>query len=75
MKYTSGLAISTAVLLSLFIIILSIQNSRHMERRRVHDVADREKMFDLLSNNVDDVFFIYNLKEKWMEYILSLIHI
>lgn len=69
MKYTSGLAISTAVLLSLFIIILSIQNSRHMERRRVHDVADREKMFDLLSNNVDDVFFIYNLKEKWMEYI------
>ena len=55
--------------------VLSIKTTRNLERRRVHDVADREKMFDLLSTNVDDVFFIYSLKDKLMEYILSLIHI
>lgn len=69
MKRTSSLAIITAILLSLFIIVLSIKTTRNLERRRVHDVADREKMFDLLSTNVDDVFFIYSLKDKLMEYI------
>ncbi len=67
--YMARISTLTAVLMTVFIILLTIYNNRLMARKRKHDVADREKMFDLLSQSVDEVFFIYDLRKQEMEYI------
>lgn len=69
MESTGTISIAVAILLSGFIIVLTVITNRQMEHKRRRDIADREKMFDLLSFNVDDVFFIYNLKSQLLEYI------
>ncbi|MGI6069163.1 MAG: response regulator [Blautia sp.] len=66
---TEMMSILTAGLLSLIIICLTIHNNRRMDLRRTRDVADREKLFDLLSGNVDEVFMIYDLRKQQMEYV------
>lgn len=33
------------------------------ERRGIQEIRYRERLFDILSTNVDDIFFIYN-KER-----------
>lgn len=39
------------------------------ERRNLREIQYRERLFDILSSSVDEVFMIYNEKKKALEYI------
>ena len=39
------------------------------ERKSIREIRYRENLFDVLSSNVDEVFFIFNQKEHALEYI------
>lgn len=41
------------------------------ERRGIQEIRYRERLFDILSTNVDDIFFIYNKEKDNLEYISS----
>ena len=68
-KATGEISIAVAVVLSSFIIGFTVLTTLLLEQKRQREVAYREKLFDLLSANVDDVFFIYSLESKSIEYI------
>lgn len=39
------------------------------ERKNMREIRYREYLFDLLSTNIDDMFFIYNKGTEYMEYV------
>ncbi len=39
------------------------------ERKSMREIQYRERLFDVLSSNVDEVFFIYNQENKSLEYV------
>ena len=57
-----SLAIKLAIYLSL-IILFSLSKNR--------DIFAREKMFNMMTENVDEVFLAYNLDKKKLEYVSS----
>lgn len=60
-----SLALLTVVLPAFFLCLLL------REKRSIREIRYRERLFDILSSNVDDVFFIYNMEKNDLEYISS----
>ncbi len=58
-----------AVSLALAIILGTVCFFLLFQRKSQWAIASREKLFDILSNSVDDVFFIYSLEERRLEYL------
>ena len=58
-----------AVSLALAIILGTVCFFLLFQKKSQRAIASREKLFDILSSNVDDVFFIYSVEEKRLEYL------
>lgn len=61
----ASLALLTIVLPAFFLGLML------RERRGIQEIRYRERLFDILSTNVDDIFFIYNKEKDNLEYISS----
>ncbi len=59
--------IGAIVLCALIIALVIFTNIN--ERKKNQAIAYRERLFDLVANNIDDVFFIYNFPDKRTEYV------
>lgn len=59
----AALAMLTVFLPAYFIIMHS------RESKSIREIRYREYLFDLLSRNIDDMFFIYNKRTEIMEYV------
>ena len=57
------------LLLSSGIIIISILFAIAVSKKRKEDLRSRELLFDMLTENIDDVFFMYNIKKSKMEFV------
>ena len=65
---TSVKAIAAAVLLTIFLptyflIVL------YRERRNMREIRHRERLFDILAANVNEVFLIFNIEKNKLEYV------
>lgn len=65
---TASLAILSAAVLTIFLPLYFLFMFRK-ERKNTREIRYRERLFDILSTNVDDVFFIYNAQRGALEYI------
>lgn len=66
-KNTSFTA-SVAVVLMTFLLVIIFIYLFMSEQKNIEEIHYREKLFDVLTRNIDDVFFIYNTEEKRLEY-------
>ncbi len=67
-KTTQTVADVVAIALCVFIILMIIYTTMS-ENKKNKAIAYREQLFDLLSNNIDDVFYIYDVSNKTYEYV------
>lgn len=66
-KNTSFTA-SIAVMIMTFLLVIIFIYLFMSEQKNLEEIHYREKLFDVLTRNIDDVFFIYNTEEKRLEY-------
>lgn len=59
------------IILSISISALSIFFAIVISKRRREDVNSREILFNMLTENIDDVYLMYNLKREKMEFVSS----
>lgn len=67
---TATASIASAILLTIFLpgyFLLAFWQ----ERRNIREIRYRERLFDILSSNVDEVFLIYNNENNALEYVSS----
>nr|WP_162990645.1 response regulator [Maliibacterium massiliense] len=57
-----------AIVLALALVFVAAYSQVQVDRRS-RDILYREMLFDLLSQNVDDVFFIHNIGQKKLEFV------
>ncbi len=67
-SFTVNIAITCSLLL-VFVVLIVTSFFYRLQKRSEQLIAYREKLFDLLCTNVDDVFFIYHVRDKRVEYI------
>lgn len=67
-SFTVNIAIMCSLLL-VFVVLIVTSFFYRLQKRSEQIIAYREKLFDLLCTNVDDVFFIYHVRDKRVEYI------
>ncbi|MDU5109459.1 MAG: ATP-binding protein [Clostridium sp.] len=60
-----------AIAISIAISIISILFAFIASKRRRNDVFSREVLFNMLTENIDDVYLMYNLKNKKIEFVSS----
>lgn len=59
------------IILSISISALTIFFAVVISKRRREDVSSREILFNMLTENIDDVYLMYNLKRRKMEFVSS----
>ena len=65
---TGYIAIIASVVLTIFLPAFFIVTF-WQERKNIREIQYRERLFDILSSNVDEVFFIYNQDKNALEYV------
>lgn len=65
---TAELATASAVLLTVFLPAYFLF-TMWRERKSMREIQYRERLFDILSSNVDEVFLIYNQDKDALEYV------
>lgn len=65
---TAAKAIVSAVMLTIFLPAYFLFTF-WQERKNVREIRYRERLFDVLSTNVDEVFLIYNEEKNTLEYV------
>ena len=59
------------IAISIAISIISIFFAFITSKRRRHDVLSREVLFNMLTENIDDVYLMYSLKDNKIEFVSS----
>lgn len=59
------------IVVSIAISIISIFFAFITSKRRRHDVLSREVLFNMLTENIDDVYLMYSLKDNKIEFVSS----
>ena len=68
----SSFTVNTAIIgsLLLILVILTVAFFFHkLQKKAEQAIAYREKLFALLCNNIDDVFIIYHVRDRRIEYV------
>ena len=65
---TATIAIVSSMVLTVFLPAFFLFTF-WQERKSIREIQYRERLFDVLSSNVDEVFMIYNREEKALEYV------
>lgn len=68
----SSFTVNTAMVGSLFLIFVVLTVAfffYRFQKKAEQAIAYREKLFDILCNNIDDVFVIYHVRDKRIEYV------
>ncbi len=68
-KTTSNVIIAISVLIGAAIIVLIIMRSNKLSRKSKTELQYRERMFDVLSNSVDDIFIMLDAQDQNVDYI------
>lgn len=66
---TAVISIVSVIVFSVMIIVFALYLVKLESKRHQSDVDYREKIFDLLSNHVDDVIMIHDIAKQEFEYI------
>lgn len=66
---TAVISIVSVIVFSVMIIVFALYLVKLENKRHQSDVDYREKIFDLLSNHVDDVIMIHDIAKQEFEYI------
>lgn len=69
-RKTSSQSILIALALALIVLIFSVY-LHYREKKNIESIKYREKLFDCLVDNIDDVFFIYDCKQQRTEFVSS----
>lgn len=67
-EHTRNLSAVGSVLLCAVLVAMAVLTS-YFQREKSKEVAYREKLFDLLTTNIDEVFLIYDYQNKHLEYV------
>lgn len=65
---TADMSIISATVLTLFLPAYFLY-AFWRERRNIREIQYRERLFDILSSNVEEVFLIYNQEKQGLEYV------
>ncbi|WP_279140254.1 response regulator [Bilophila wadsworthia] len=68
----SSFTVNTATAGSLFLVLVVLTVAfffYRLQKKAEQAIAYREKLFDILCNNIDDVFVIYRVRDKRIEYV------
>lgn len=66
---TAAVSIVSVIVFSVMIIVFALYLVKLENKRHQNDIDYREKIFDLLSNHVDDVIMIHDILKQEFEYI------
>ena len=67
-SFTINIAIMCSLLL-VFVVVTVAFFFHKLQKKAEQAIAYREKLFDLLCNNIDDVFIIYHVRDRRIEYV------
>ncbi|MFR8053750.1 MAG: sensor histidine kinase [Bilophila wadsworthia] len=67
-SFTVNIAITCSLLLVLVVLTVAFFFYR-LQKKGEQAIAYREKLFDILCNSIDDVFVIYHVRDKRIEYV------
>lgn len=69
-RETSTQSILIALALAIIVLVFSVY-LHYREKKNIETIKYREKLFDCLVDNIDDVFFIYDCKQQRTEFVSS----